>query len=370
VNEVSETTYILALQSANGIGNVLLKQLVSYCGSAREVFNTQAKTLEKIPGIGVKLSSMSVELNSLLPKAESQIEKVGKYGGEIIPYTSALYPIKLRQINDCPAVLYSKGNWDTNNPRVISIVGTRSATDYGKKIVEEILDGIKKYNPLVVSGLAYGIDIHAHKIALKSGLQTVGVLGSGLDVIYPKLHAKIASKMVDQGGLITELPLGTKPDAPHFPMRNRIIAGMSDAVIVVEAAEKGGALITAELASGYGRDVFAIPGNLHSSFSEGCNKLIRNHTANILTSPDDIPYLLNWPEISDGEEKEKEVDISNLAPEELRVYSILSENQSGLQIDNLAIQTKIELPILAGILLNLEFLNKIISLPGKIYKIR
>lgn len=373
MNEATETTYILALQSANGIGNILLKQLVSYCGSAKGVFDATPNDLRKIPGIGGKLSSMTNELKSLLPQAQILIEKTESYGGAAIPYTSPQYPQKLRQINDCPSVLFSQGNWDVKNNRVISIVGTRNATEYGKQIVEELLEGIKKYNPLVVSGLAYGIDIHAHKHALNVGLQTVGVMGSGLDIIYPKLHTKLASKMIGNGGLLTEHPLGTKPDAPHFPMRNRIIAAMSDAVIVVEAAEKGGALITAELANGYGREVFAVPGNLHSSLSEGCNKLIRNHTANIITSPDDIAYLLNWPEINVGGEEtngKQQIDTSEFEPDELQVFSKLQQHPEGLHVDSLSNTTQIKLPILAGILLNLEFMNAIVSLPGKIYKVR
>jgi len=364
---VNETVYILALQSTPGIGNVLLKQLISYCGSAEEVFNSSTGKLKKVPGIGNKLAGITSDSHTKLANAKDLIDRTQKLNGQIIPYTSNEYPSRLKEINDCPAVLFINGTWNSQNQKVVSIVGTRSATPYGKQVVEEVMEGIAPYNPLVVSGLAYGIDIHAHKTALKNNLQTVGVMGSGLDIIYPKLHTKIAAQMMSSGGLVTEHPLGTKPDAPHFPMRNRIIAGMSDAVIVIEAAEKGGALITAELANGYGRDVLAVPGNLHSSYSEGCNKLIRNHKAHILTNPDDIAYLLNWP---DSKQSAEPKDISGLNGDEQIILTTLLSSQKGLQIDELSISTKIGLPQLAGLLLQLEFDDWIVSLPGKIYKIK
>jgi len=364
---LNETTYLLALQATPGIGNVFLKQLVNYCGSAEEVFKSSKATLSKIPGINKKLVGLTSSVKQHLVYAEEQIERTARIDGKIIPYTSKQYPSKLKEISDCPAVLFTKGVWDIQNQKVVGLVGTRSATSYGKKVVDELIEGIRKYNPLIVSGLAYGIDIHAHKTALKNKLQTVGVMGSGLDIIYPKLHTKIANQMMEAGGLVTEQPMGSKPDAPHFPMRNRIIAGMSDAIIVIEAAEKGGALITAELANGYGRDVLAVPGNLHSSFSEGCNKLIRNHKAHILTNPDDVSYLLNWPDKND---EQLPRDLSGLKDDELMIYEALKSEPAGLQIDELSIITKTGMPQLAGILLQLEFNNWIVSLPGKIYQVK
>ena len=236
-----------------------------------------------------------------------------------------------------------------------------------KKVVEEIIEGVKKYNPLIVSGLAYGIDIHAHKNALKNNLETIGVMASGIDIIYPRVHTKIVHQMMDQGGIVTEFPIGAIPDAPNFPKRNRIIAGMADAVIVVEAAEKGGALITAELANGYNRDVLAVPGNLNSSFSEGCNKLIRNHKANILTNPDDIAYILGWP---DTENKVRVVkDFSVLNSKEKKIIELLEKQPDGLMIDALSHSSEIPVGDIALLLLNLELGGWIISLPGKKYQL-
>ncbi len=363
---MNDAIYLLALQATPGIGNVLIKQLVHYCGSAEEVFKSSSSALKKVPGIGNRLAGIASGSQGKLASAEDLVNRTNKLNGRVIPLTSSEYPSRLKEINDCPAVLFTNGNWDGNNQKVVSIVGTRKATSYGKMVVEELMEGVAPFNPLIVSGLAYGIDIHAHKMALKNNLQTVGVIGSGLDVIYPKLHSKIANQMMPNGGLVTEHPPGTKPDAPHFPMRNRIIAGMSDAVIVIEAAERGGALITAELANGYGRDVLAVPGNLHSSYSEGCNKLIRNHKAHILTSPDDVGFLLNWPESQQHPEPK---NMSGLSKDEILILNILQSAPNGLQIDALSITTEIDLPKLAGLLLQLEFDDWLVSLPGKLYKI-
>lgn len=365
---MKEEIYLLALYFTPGIGAVLTKNLISYCGSAETVFKTSRTKLKKIPGIGDKLSHITENIHSYLTIAEEEIEKADKARAEILIYTSPEYPKKLKGISDAPPILYYKGNGDLNNPKSIAIVGTRNATAYGKHVVEEIIEGVKKHNPLIVSGLAYGIDVHAHKHALKNNLETVGIMASGIDIIYPKLHSKIASQMMGQGGIITEFTVGTIPDAPNFPKRNRIIAGMADAVIVVEAAERGGALITAELANGYNRDVLAVPGNLHSSFSEGCNKLIRNHKANILTNPDDIAYLLDWPDTDQTAIEVK--DSTQRSEKEQQIIAVLNQNSEGLMIDTLSNITEIPMNEIASQLLNLEFDGWIVSLPGKKYQLK
>jgi len=365
---LKEKIYQLALYFTPGIGDILIKQLISYLGSAGAVFNSSIPKLHKVPGIGPKIISSLKEADHYIRKAEEEIEKVRKVGGKILFYTDKDYPGKLKEINDAPSVIFLKGSCDLNNSKVIAIVGTRSATDYGKHIVEEVIRGMREHKPLIVSGLAYGIDIHAHKHALKNGLETIGVMASGLDVIYPGVHTKIAGQMQNSGGLLTEYVIGTKPDAPHFPTRNRIIAGMSDAVIVVEAAERGGALITAELANGYNRDVFAVPGNVHSTFSEGCNKLIRNHKASILTDAKDIEYLLDWPE--SGKDEPIKPDYGKLDKGERVVIELLQKFKEGLKIDELSWKSQIPINQIAVLLLNLEFSGLIVSLPGKKYKLK
>ena len=371
---MEEKTYQLALHLLPGIGDVLFKQLISYCGSAKKAFNTSKSKLRKIPGIGDKIADTLKHSSEFLIQAEEEFQKISDVGGQILMYNDSAYPYRLREINDSPPIIFYKGTADLNNTKTISIVGTRNATEYGKDAVKEIIEGIEAHNPLIVSGLAYGIDVAAHRHALKCNLETIGVMATGLDIIYPAYHKKIANKMQEFGGLITEQIIGTTPEAPQFPARNRIIAGMSDAVIVVEAAERGGALITAELANGYDREVFAVPGNLHSQYSEGCNKLIRNHKAHILTDPADIEYLMDWTLDSDNQTSKEKTGISikleDLDDKSRSIVSILMEKPDGLTIDELSWQSQIPVNQIASSLLTLEFSGLVSSLPGKKYKIR
>src|SRR5690606_16227964 len=230
-------------------------------------------------------------------------------------YTDKNYPTRLKQINDAPSLLYVKGNVDFENQKMVAIVGTRKATEYGKRCVEDLVAELVPHRATIVSGLAYGIDIHAHKQAVKNDLPTFGVMGSGMDIIYPSAHKETAKKMFANGGLITEHPFGTKPDAHNFPARNRIVAALSDAVIIVEAAAKGGALITADIANSYNKDVFAMPGNLRQSHSAGCNNLIKSNRAHLLTSVKDLEYIMNWDPAVKPSRKES-INLDTFAPEE------------------------------------------------------
>ena len=371
---MEEKTCQLALYLLPGVGDVFFKQLISYCGSAEKVFQSPKSKILKIPGVGNKILGSLNDSAKYLETAEIERKKIQDIGGQILMYNDPEYPYRLREINDSPPIIFYKGNANLNNDKVIAIVGTRNATQYGKEAVGELIDGLKDHNPLIISGLAYGIDITAHRQALKSGLETIGIMASGLDIIYPYHHKKTSDAMLNSGGLITEHLIGTKPDAPHFPARNRIIAGMSDAVIVIEAAERGGALISAELANGYDREVFAIPGNLHSTFSEGCNKLIRNHKANILTGPADIEYLLGWS-VDENTGKKQHLKLSTELIDSLddagkSILAILLEKPDGLTIDDLSWQTQIPVNQIASHLLNLEFQGIVSSLPGKKYKLQ
>ena len=273
-------------------------------------------------------------------------------------------------MDDCPMVLYTKGQVNLNPNRSVAIVGTRNATEYGKNITKKIIEDISPYHASIISGLAYGVDIEAHKTSLANNLSTIGVLGSSVDQIYPAIHKNTAAQMMEnQGGLISEYPPGTVMHPSNFPKRNRIIAGLSDALIVVEAAKKGGALITAEIAYSYNREVFAVPGNLQSTYSEGCNNLIRTMKASIFTGLKDLEEALSWSKETNGvETKNKNESIQDLDSIEKKIYEILVESKE-LEIDQLAFRMEIPLSILASKLLNMEFQGIIRAMPGKKYKV-
>ena len=355
----------IALHFIPGVGHMLVKQLVSYAGSAEAVFQLPKSKLLRIPGIG-PVTAESIGKGKPIQRAESEFNRCEQYGTRIILYNDKAFPEKLRHINDAPSLLYVKGNTDLNPPKTIAIVGTRKATAYGKKMTDQLIEQLAAHQPLIVSGLAYGIDIQAHKAALKHNLPTIGVLASGVNVIYPSVHRDIANKMLNNGALISENPLDSKPDAPKFPARNRIIAGMADAVIVIEAAAKGGALITAEIANDYNRDVFALPGGVDQEFSAGCNMLIKTNRAHLLQSASDIEYIMNWD--SDEAELRKPVlDLSTLSKDEAMIMNELQKHRQPIMIDNLSWQTEIPVNKLASILLSLEFKGLVSSLPGKKY---
>jgi DNA processing protein len=366
-----ERLSFLALHFTPGIGDHLVKQLVSYCGSADQVFKTPKGKLLKIPGIG-SVSAESIKTGTTFSKAEKEIKKAEKDDVEILFYTDKKYPSRLKSIEDSPSLLYFKGNANLNALKTVGIVGTRQATSYGKEMVEKLVEDLTPHSPFIISGLAYGIDIQAHKQSLKQGLQTLGILGSGIDVIYPAAHKETAKKMLENGGLLTENPFGTKPDAHNFPARNRIIAGMCDALIVVEAAEKGGALITAEIANSYNKDVFAFPGSIGQTYSDGCNKLIKTNKANLLTSVKDIEYIMNWSVENPTSKKQTSslLDLSQFEPDEQKVIGLLQEKNASMMIDELSWKSAISPSLLASLLLNLEFKNVVQSLPGKQFKLR
>ncbi|MEQ8927362.1 MAG: DNA-processing protein DprA [Fulvivirga sp.] len=357
----------IALNFIPGIGHMLVKQLVSYCGSAEAVFNTTKGKLLKIPGVGEHTARL-ISSDKVLKKAEAELTICEKQGVQILLYTDKGFPKRLKQINDAPSLIYVKGHADLNSQKVVSIVGTRKATEYGKRLTQEFIEQLVPHNPLIVSGLAYGIDIAAHKASLKSNLPTIGVMASGIDIIYPAIHRETAYKMLENGALITENPIGSKPDAHRFPARNRIIAGMCDAVIVIEAAKKGGALITANIANSYNKDVFAVPGDLNNEFSEGCNALIKSHQAHLIQSAKDIEYIMNW-EASVSNSTPALFDTDSLEGNEKLVVEELLKQKDSILIDNLSWSTQLDPSKLASILLNLEFKGYVTSLPGKRFRL-
>ncbi|HMJ68672.1 MAG TPA: DNA-processing protein DprA [Cyclobacteriaceae bacterium] len=362
-----ERLSLLALHFIPGVGTHLVKQLISYCGSASEVFKRPKGKLQNIPGVG-PTTAHSIVTGNTFALAEHELKKASREDTEIIFYIDKKYPSRLKVIDDAPSMLYFKGNCNLNHHKVVSIVGTRQATSYGKKVVEKIIEDLIPHQPLILSGLAYGIDIHSHRQAIKHNLSTLGVMGSGIDVIYPGNHADVARKMMDHGGLITENFFGTKPDAHNFPSRNRIIAGMCDALIVVEAAETGGALITAEIANSYSKDVFAIPGAIGQTYSEGCNKLIKINKAALLTSVKDLEYIMNWVPGNSGVEPVKRSNVL-LNAEEQQIMDAITTKGSAMQIDELAWKTGMPQGVLGSLLLQLEFKGMIRATPGKMFAI-
>jgi DNA processing protein len=360
--------YLLALHRIPGIGDHLFRQVISYCGSAEKVFNTPKGKLLKIPGVGAVTADAIIKGKSFAA-AEKELKKAEKENVNLVFFTEKGYPSRLKQISDAPSLLYTKGKINFESPKTVAIVGTRQATSYGKECVEQLVKDLVPHDALIVSGLAYGIDIHAHKEALKNNLATIGVMGSGIDYIYPSVHKEIAKRMMDHGGLVTEHAFGAAPDAHNFPARNRIVAGLSDAVIIVEAAEKGGALITAELANSYNKDVFAYPGNIGQSHSAGCNNLIKINKAHLITAAKDIEYIMGWTPGTSTANKTV-IDLDGFEPNEQIVLKVLFENNKQLTIDDLSWRTNIPVGQLASILLNLEFKSVIKSLPGKIYRVK
>jgi DNA processing protein len=358
---------LLALHFIPGIGDYLIRQLVNYSGSAEKVFKTPKGKLLRIPGVG-DVTAESIRTGKPFEEAEKECRKAEKDSVKLLFFTDDDYPSRLRQASDAPSLLYAKGNVNFENPKCIGIVGTRQATAYGRERVEDLINGLVSHQALIISGLAYGIDIHAHKHALKVNLPTLGVMGSGIDVIYPAAHKETVKKMYEQGGLITEQKFGTLPDAHNFPARNRIVAGLCDAVVIVEAAEKGGALITADIANSYNKDVFAFPGNVGHSHSEGCNNLIKSNRAHLITSVHDLQYIMGW----DGEpkkEKNKQRSFESFEPAEQSILKTLAENNDQLMIDELCWKTNFTVGKLATLLLTLEFKGAVKSLPGKMYKL-
>lgn len=351
-----------------GVGGVLIRQLMSYCGSASDVFRASVSRLVKIPGIG-EVTARAILHPEVLREAEQVQGRCEKLGVEQLFYTNNRYPARLKALYDAPPMLYWQGAADLNTARTIGIVGTRQATDYGRRIAEELILALQPYGPLIISGLAYGIDIMAHRASLVGGLPTIGVMASGIDIIYPHVHKKTAQEMQVMGGLLTENRPGVKPDARLFPARNRIIAGLSDVVIVVEAAAKGGALITAEYANNYHREVFAVPGHLNQTFSQGCNKLIRENKAQIYTKPGDIIENLNWDQTGGKTAPvEKTLLALEFTEEESQILALFRQ-QADWQIDELSWHSQIPLGKLASLLLNLEFKGIVRTLPGKKYQL-
>ena len=367
IMQEEQLKYKIGVSLIDGVGDVVAKRLIAYCGSVEAVFNEKKRGLLKIPGIGRGIANAIIS-QDVLNRAEEEISFIKKKEIKALFYLDDDYPNRLKYCDDGPVMLYCKGRMDMNATKVVSIVGTRQAGNYGKRMCEKIVEGLVKHNILVVSGLAYGIDICAHKAALKNNLQTIGVVAHGHDRVYPYIHEPIAEKMQGNGGIVTEFLSKTKPDRENFPQRNRIIAGLSDALIVVESARRGGALITAEIANSYNRDVFAVPGKLTDRYSEGCNWLIKINKAALLESVKDIEYLMGWKKEKGRSKAAQKKMFVDLKPEEKVLIDLLDKSGS-LGIDTISLKAGMSTSKVAAMLLTLEFSGMVKCLPGKVYQL-
>ncbi|MDR3134050.1 MAG: DNA-processing protein DprA [Prevotellaceae bacterium] len=366
----NQLLYYIAIGLIPGIGCTLAKRLIAHCGSAEAVLRERKTTLQKIPGIGETLAQ-EISKQQALPRAEKECEFLVKNNFHALCYSDDKFPQRLAQCEDAPVVLFVNGTIDFNQAKVLSVVGTRNATPYGIAQCEKIIAQLAErgHAPVIVSGLAYGIDICAHKAALQNNLPTVAVMATGLDKIYPSLHYATAKRITAQGGaLVTDFLSYTKPDRQNFIQRNRIIAGLADATIVVESGEKGGALITADLALSYNRDVLAVPGRADDTYSKGCNALIRSNKAALIETVADIEYALGWT--LHAKEKAQQLPLFvSLTAEEQVIVDALRGNPS-ITIDSLCHATKIPIARLSVLLLTMEMNNLLRTLPGKRYELK
>jgi DNA processing protein len=363
----NDLLYQVALTLVPNIGDVHAKALVNIYGSAEHIFKAKKKELEAIEGIGT-VRAKSIKDFSDFDICEAEILFTEKYKIAPLFITEKTYPQRLLNCYDCPVLLYYRGNADLNTTKIVAVVGTRNHSEYGKMVTEKIIAELTEQNILVVSGLAFGIDTIAHKAALKNNLSTVGVLAHGLDRIYPPQNKTLAKQMTEQGGLLTHFISNTNPDKQNFPKRNRIVAGICDALIVVESGLKGGSLITAELGNGYNKDVFAIPGRTTDSKSEGCNYLIKNNKAALINSAEDLLENMGWAAHKKSSPKKQRELFIEFTPDEKIIVDILQQKET-VQIDELYFKSGLSSSAVAQALLMLEMQAVVCSLPGKIYKL-
>lgn len=367
-----EILYRIALIQLPGIGDLFAKLLTEYFKGARNIFSASKKELQEIPGVGRVLLSTLMDnqvKSDALKRAEKELNFIQRHQISIWCYDDEHYPQKLKDCQDGPFILYYKGSPALKNQKIVSIVGARKATGYGDDMTQKIIEDLKEQDVLIVSGLAYGIDAFAHKYALENNVPTIGVLAHGLDKIYPQQNRHLAKNMLENGGLLTDFMSETNPDRENFPKRNRIVAGIADATILVEAATKGGALITANIAHSYGRDVFAVPGRTIDIYSAGCNALIKSNKAALIESGDDVLQAMNWVE-SNKSMPQKQLNLfSELNDEERKIIEII-QSKGVSNKEQLAIQMNQTVQKVSGLLFSLELNGAIKALPGNNFQIK
>lgn len=355
----------IAITKIGMIGPVNAKSLIAYCGSAEAVWDASPKELLRAPQIGpATVQMIKDEKDEALRQAEKELKYIEKNDVQVLYFLNDDYPRRLKYFDQSPVVLYYQGSASLNPRRSVAIVGTRKPTEYGSIQCEHLVEGLLPYGPTIVSGLAFGIDTISHRSAIDTGQETIGVLGHGLDRIYPNTNRKLSNKMLEQGGLLTEFGVGTNPDRENFPMRNRIIAALSDAVVIVESAIKGGSIITSEFANAYNKDVFTIPGRTTDPMSAGPNHLIKSHKAHLITSAEDIGHIMRWEEI-----KNRPVQAQLFVELSEREQAIVDYIRSHKEIPIDTLQYLMQIPAseLSSALIQLEFKGIVRSMPGKRY---
>ena len=362
--KMNDLLHKIALTLIPQVGPVTARNLVSYCGSVPAIFEAGQRELQRVPGVGPQIAR-NILSKETLSRAEAELKFLETHQIEALFYLDENYPRRLRNYPDSPPILYYKGQASLNAERTVGIVGTRRPTPHGIRACEELVEGLLPYDVTIVSGLAYGIDVTAHRKCLELEMPTIGVLGHGLQQIYPTQHQPVARAMVHNGGVLSEYPSNTLPDREHFPMRNRIIAGLCDAIIVVETQRKGGSMITAHMANDYSKDVFALPGRVKDPYSEGCNFLIKTHRAALIEGAADVAYIMRWDELDSSKPVQQQLFVE-LTEDEKIVVNLLNPDD-GVSIDHLAATSGKPNSELAGILLELEFKGLIRALPGKRY---
>ena len=360
-----ELFHLLALLKVDGVGDIIAKKLLTHCGSAEDVFKTKTSQIASIDGIGSVLLK-KLKDKSVFEKAEQELKFIKNNAVDVSFFLDENYPERLKHCIDGPVLLFSSGNIDLKNRKIISIVGTRQITSYGIEFCKKLIADLAPLNPIIVSGFAYGVDIVAHQAALEHNLQTIGVVAHGLNQIYPKIHKKYVAKIEENGGFMTEFWSSSNPEKENFVKRNRIVAGISEATIVIESADKGGSLITANMANDYNRDVFAVPGRTTDKYSQGCNNLIKTQKANVLSGAADLIYILNWDIEKKSKPVQKQLFVS-LDDDEQKVYDYLQKNGKEL-LDTIALRCDFPIYRISGLLLNMELKGVIRPLPGKLFE--
>lgn len=364
-----ELLFLLTIHRASKIGDITAKKLIKHCGSAEEVFKEKRDNLLKIDGIGTHILGMLNNKNNLID-AEKELKFIRDNNYNVVSYDEEEYPRNLKHCIDGPILIFSRGNINLRkqHQKIISVVGTRQITSYGIAACEKFIEEITPFDPIILSGFAYGVDICAHNAAIKNGLQTIGCLAHGLNQVYPKSHIKYMDSIVQNGGFLTDFWSDEGPERNNFLKRNRIIAGMADATVVVESASKGGSLVTADIAISYNREVFTFPGRATDKYSEGCNNLIKSQQAHMLTSAADLVYILGWDFNEDSKvsvQKQLFVELDN---DEQTIYDYLQQKEKQL-LDVIALDCMMPVHKLAGILLSMEMKGVVRPLPGKLFEV-
>jgi DNA processing protein len=357
--------HLLALQRVEGVGDIMAKKLLTHFGDAESIFKAKASHLATIDGVGSILLK-NLKEKSVFEKATQELRFIVDNAIDVAYFQDENYPERLKHCIDGPVLLFTSGNINLKNKKIISIVGTRQITSYGIEFCRKFIEDLAPLDPIIVSGFAYGVDIVAHQLAIEYNLQTIGVVAHGLNQIYPKTHKKYVAKVEQNGGFMTEFWSSSNPDKENFVRRNRIVAGMTEATIVIESADRGGSLITANMANDYNRDVFAVPGRVTDKYSQGCNNLIKTQKANVLTSAADLIYILNWDLEKEIKPIQKQLFVT-LDTDEQKVYDYLLKTGK-VVMDIIALQCDFPIYRISGLLLNMELKGVIRPLPGKLFE--